>query len=160
MSFEAKTRPIERLNVALSAGAVATSVLVGSPAFAASVALGAAIEALNFRGLAIGARALFEGTLGSGSGAWSALFAVRLGVLAPVLLLALRHGAEPVGLVVGLSMILPASVIGGWLVRPEIVPVELQPAAPAPDDPSWDAWNPWLARERRPSEDDDEGAEV
>ena len=32
------------------------------------------------------------------------------------------------------------------------------PGAPAlqPDDPSWDAWNPWLARERDPHPDGDE----
>jgi hypothetical protein len=31
----------------------------------------------------------------------------------------------------------------------------VDPDAPAlaPDDPSWDAWNPWLAREVEPSED-------
>jgi hypothetical protein len=43
-------------------------------------------------------------------------------------------------------------VIAAWRARPAPYP-----SAPALDaeDPSWDAWNPWLARERDPEADED-----
>ena len=43
-------------------------------------------------------------------------------------------------------------VIAAWRNRPTIL--EGLPAL-ASDDPEWDNWNPWLARERDPDEDDD-----
>ena len=41
--------------------------------------------------------------------------------------------------------IMPAAIIEAWRTRPAI-----DPNAPAldADDPSWDNWNPWLAREQ------------
>ena len=153
MIFAEQVQPIERLNVALSAGAVATPAVAASPAFAASVAVGAAIEVLNFRGLAVQCQGFFGSQLGQGGSAWTALTGLRLAVLATVILAAIRHGAEPVGLVVGLSMILPAAAIAGWWLRPAPMDPALAPPAPPPDDPSWDQWNPWLARERALPED-------
>jgi hypothetical protein len=158
-SFALQVRPIERLNVALSAGAVAAAASVASPLFAASVALGALIEALNFRGLALQCQGFFGSQLGTGGGAWAVLSVLRLAVLATVLLAAIRQGAEPAGLVVGLSTILPAAVIAGFWLRPAPMDPSLAPPAPPPDDPSWDLWNPWLSREREPSEDGDDPEE-
>jgi hypothetical protein len=67
---------------------------------------------------------------------------------------AIGAGAHPVGLVIGLSTIVPAVVIAA--IRHE--PMASVPAVPGPppDDPSWDEWNPWTASERRPAEEDDE----
>ncbi len=61
-------------------------------------------------------------------------------------------GAHPVGLVIGLSTIIPAAILEAWRARPLI---ESAATGLAPDDPAWDRWNPWLARERA----EDEGAE-
>jgi hypothetical protein len=140
------------MNLFLSGGAVATAAAVASPAFAASVALGATLEAVNFRGLALAAERLLSGG-NSGRALWSSLFSLRLVMLAGVLFVAIRAGAEPAGLVIGLSMILPAAIVAAWRMRPPV-----DPTAPAltPEDPSWDLWNPWLARERTPEEEEDE----
>lgn len=156
MSLDVCTTPIQRWNAVLSAGAVAMASALGSPALALSVALGAVVEALNFRGLTIAARSFVLGEPG-GRGLWTALFVMRLGVLATVLLLAIRRGAEPVGLLIGLSMILPAALLGAWKVRPRIPEAgrALEPVPP-PDDPSWDdpglRWGLWFARERTDDE--------
>jgi hypothetical protein len=66
---------------------------------------------------------------------------------------ALYFGAHPVGLLIGLSLIVPAAIIEAWRARPAV-----NPEAPqlAPDDPDWERWNPWLAREREESEEVDE----
>ncbi len=152
MHFMDKARPIEQANVVFSTSAVVASAALVSPWFAASVALGAVVEGLNFRTMARGASHMFAGEIGANP-VWSALFGLRLAMLAGVLFVAIRAGAEPVGLLVGLSMILPAAVVGGWRARPPIDP----DAEPLPaDDPSWDLWNPWLAREAEPSDEDDE----
>jgi len=142
---------MERLNFGISAGAVAAGFALASPAFAASLAAGAAIEALNFRVLRSGATQLFGGNFVAGK-LWAMGFGVRFAFLAVAISLALGAGAHPVALVLGLSTTIPAVLIGAWLQRPAI-----DPNAPAldGDDPSWDAWDPWLARERDPSEDEE-----
>lgn len=143
---------MERLNFGISAGAVAAGFALASPAFATSLALGAAIEALNFRALRAGASQLFGGNLVAGK-AWAMGFGIRFAFLAVAISLALGAGAHPVALVLGLSTTIPAVVIGAWLQRPAIDP---DAPAIAADDPSWDVWNPWLARERDPSEDEEQ----
>jgi len=142
--------PIERTNLALSAGAVAASWWLATPAFALSLGLGALLETVNFRGLRRSAQFLFWGQVRSGRG-WWALFALRFGLLGIGIGSALAFGADPVGLLVGLSLIIPAAVFEAWRARPPIDPTA---AALAPDDPSWDAWNAWLARERETAEED------
>jgi hypothetical protein len=140
---------VERLNLAVSAGAAAAGYALVSPAFAAGVAAGAAIEAVSFRHLLRSGRQLFEGrSLG-----WGAGFGLRFALLGTGIAGALWAGAHPIGLVLGLSLILPLVVVEAWRNRPPI-----DPGAPAlpQDDPSWDRWNPWLARER----EDDEGDEA
>jgi len=142
---------IERLNFAIAAGAVAVGYAAGGPAFATSLALGAGIEGVNFRALRSGSQRLFAGDLAVGH-AWAAGFALRFVVLAGAIALSLRAGAHPVGLVLGLSTIVPAVIVGAWRARP---PIGNPQPGPPPDDPSWDAWNPWLARERDPAEQEE-----
>jgi hypothetical protein len=144
--------PIERWNLALSAGAVATSLVVATPGFAAGLAVGAALEAFNFRGLRRSAEFLFWGEI-PGQRAWSAVFGIRFGLLAIGIFAALYLGTDAAGLLVGLSLIMPAAIIEAWRTRPPIVPDAPTLAA---EDPGWDDWNPWLAREIEPSEEPDE----
>lgn len=144
--------PIERTNLTLSAGAVAASLVLTTPTFAWSLAVGALLETLNFRGLYRSAQFLFWGQIRSG-GAWSGVFALRFGMMVIGIGSALYFGAHPVGLLIGLSLIMPAAIIEAWRARPAV-----DPEAPqlAPDDPDWERWNPWLARERDESEEVDE----
>ena len=146
-----KIDPIERMNLTLSAGAVAASFVLATPLFAASLAVGALLETVNFRGLRRQAQFLFWGEIRS-SGAWNGVFALRFVLLVLGIGGALAFGADPVGLLVGLSIIMPAAVIEAWRTRPAVDPDA--PSLPA-DDPSWDRWNPWLARERELREDED-----
>jgi len=143
---------MERMNLGISAGAVAAAFALASPVFAASLAFGAAIEAVNFRALRAAASRLFAGDRAMGK-AWAAGFGLRFGFLAVAISLALSAGAHPVGLVIGLSTTIPAVVLGAIYMRPPVL--ETGPAPP-PDDPSWDAWNPWLARERDPAESEED----
>ncbi len=140
---------VERLNLVFSASAVAASWAFVSPAFAGGIAAGALIEAVNFRGLFRAGKRLFTGHAPSWTSGWS----LRFGLLAAGIGASLYFGADPVGLVIGLSLILPAAVIEAWHSRPPVL--EDAPALP-PDDPSWDRWDPWLARER-PDDDLDDG---
>ena len=143
--------PIERANLTLSAGAVAASLVFASPAFAAGLAAGALLEAVNFRGLRRQAQFLFWGEIRSGGG-WTGVSALRYGLLVIGIFAALYFGADPAGLLVGLSLIMPAAVVAAWRSRPAV-----DPSAPAldPEDPAWERWNPWLARERDDEAEDD-----
>lgn len=149
MSEKFDIERVQGLNLGLSAGAVAVSWMLLSPLFAVSLAAGAALEAANFRSLRRSCQAIFQSGV-SGSGAAASSFGLRFVLLAVAVGLALYLGAHPVGLVIGLSLIVPAAVIAAWMARPEPVPTT---PAPPPDDPSWDEWNPWLARERDAEED-------
>jgi len=141
--------PIERTNLTLSAGAVAASLALASPGFAASLAFGALLEAWNFRGLRRSAQFLFWGEI-RGSRGWLGVYALRMSLLVIGIGAALYFGANPIGLLIGLSLIMPATVIEAWRARPAI-----DPSAPvlAQDDPGWERWNPWLARERAADEE-------
>ncbi len=134
------TRPIEQLNLALSAGAVATAALVASPGFAASVAVGAFLEGLSFRGLSVASKAFFRGVV-RGQLVWLLLLGMRLGAVGTLLYFAVRLGADPVGLLVGLSVILPATVVGSLRLRPAIDPEAA--ALPPEDEPDW-GWDAHL----------------
>jgi hypothetical protein len=137
-------------NLAFCAGAVAAGYELVSPRFAASLALGALLETLNFRFLWRASQRIL--LAGSPAGAVLGAFGLRFALLALALWAALRAGADEVGLVIGLSLMVPAVVLAAWRARPAPGPAG---EAPPPDDPSWDAWNPWLARERElPGEDE------
>lgn len=144
--------PIERTNLKLSAGAAALSLALASPAFAASLVAGAALESVNFRGLRRSAIAFLGGEM-PGGGGFRAVAGLRLLLLTVGIATALGLGAHPVGLVIGLSLIMPAAIIEAWRHRPPV-----RPDAPglSPEDPDWDRWDAWLARERENSEDEEE----
>jgi hypothetical protein len=144
--------PIERWNIAISAGAIATSLAIATPAFATSLAVGAALETANFHALRRSAQFLFWGVL-PGQRAWAAVFGLRFSLLAIGIIAALYFGADAAGLLVGLSLIMPATIIEAWRSRP---PVDPDASRLADDDPSWDRWNPWLARESSASDEPDE----
>jgi hypothetical protein len=141
--------PIERTNLALCASAAVAGSWLLSPHFALSLLAGAVLEAVNFRGLRRSAEFLFRGNLSAGSG-WQGLFALRFGLLVVGIGAALYVGAHPLGLLLGLSLIMPAAIFEAWRARP---PIDPNAPALAPDDPAWDRWNPWLAREGEPEED-------
>ena len=143
--------PVERLNFSLCAAVVALSAALASPVFTVSVAVGALLEAVNFRALRRSATRLLSGEI-AGSGPWTAIFVLRFTLLAVGMYIALDAGAHPVGLILGLSIIVPAVVINAWRTPPPMVSTD---DVPPPDDPSWDEWNPWLARERDPREEDE-----
>jgi hypothetical protein len=144
--------PVQRTNLKLSAGAVAASLVLVSPLFALSMAAGALIEAVSFGGLRRSARFLFAGEI-RGSRKWLLVFALRFSIVALVIMGAMHFGAHPIGLVIGLSLMVPAVLIEAWRARPAI-----DPSAPAldPEDPAWDLWDPWLVRERDPYDEDDQ----
>ena len=144
-------QPIERLNLALCAGATAASWWLVSPGFALAVGFGALLEAVNFRGLYQQSQLLFFGEINGGR-SWTGLYALRFGLLVIGIGGALALGAHPVGLVIGLSLIMPTAIWWAWRNRPG-----LDPSAPALafDDPAWERWNPWLAREQELVDEDD-----
>jgi hypothetical protein len=144
--------PIERWNIAISASAVATSLAVATPAFATSLAVGAALEAANFRAMRRSAQFLFWGVM-PGQRAWAAVFGLRFILLATGICAALYFGADAAGLLIGLSLIMPATVIEAWRSRP---PVDTSAPRLDDDDPSWDRWNPWLARESKVRDEGEE----
>ena len=143
--------PIERTNLTLSASAVAVSLLLATPAFALSLAIGAALEAVNFRGLRRSAQFLFWGEI-AGSGPWVGVYGLRFSLLVIGIGSALYFGADPAGLLVGLSLIMPAAVIEAWRARPSVDP---DAPALAIDDEAWERWNPWIAREQEPGEEEE-----
>lgn len=147
---------VTRTSLGLAAAAVAAAALLVSPLFAASLALGALFEHLNFRGLYRSAAALVLPD-GAGAGRGIAWMGPRFALLALAIGVALALGAHPVGLVIGLSLVVPAAVIEAWRVRPPV-----DPSAPtlAPDDESWDRWDPWLAREREPDACDEDWSDA
>ena len=142
---------MERMNLTLSAGAVAASFALAPPQFAWSVAAGAALEALNFGVMLRSARELFRGEIQGGAG-WVGLFGLRFALLAPAIVIALWAGAHPVGLVAGLSVAMPAVVFGAWRSRPPVLEVDPALVVPA-DDPSWDRWSVWRVREVAPRDE-------
>jgi hypothetical protein len=145
-------QPIERLNLALGAGASAASWWLVSPHFALSLGFGALLETVNFRGLHQQAQLLFWGEIRSGGG-WTGLYALRFGLLVIGIGGGLALGAHPVGLIVGLSLIMPTAIVWAWRNRPAP-----DPNAPALafDDPAWERWNPWFAREDEARDEEDD----
>jgi hypothetical protein len=138
-------------SLAFSACAAAASWAFISPRFAGSLALGAALEALNFRTLFRYWRSAMLGSDRLGLAAFGS-FGLRFVMLGACVWAALAFGAHALGLLLGLSLVVPGVLIAAWRARPVA-----DPDAPvlAADDPSWQAWDPWLAREREPIDDED-----
>jgi hypothetical protein len=151
---------VERLNLTLSAGAVAASMALATPHFATSLAVGAALEAVNFRALRRMGKRLVSGELVA-TGPQIGIFGVRFLLLATAIVLSMAAGANPVALLIGLSIVVPAVVIDAWRHRPPIEACEPVPVPP-PDDPSWDEWNVWRVQgvDSPSPSDEDESNEV
>lgn len=146
-----KLEPIERMSLALSAGSVGVAYAFASPRFATGMAVGAALEAVNLRAQVRGARAFFAGNWTRGAQGWMAGFGLRFGLLAIAIVLVLGQGVDPLGLVVGFSLSMPAVILWAWRNRPELIDHPVEPAL-AVDDPSWDDWNVWRGREVAPDD--------
>jgi hypothetical protein len=141
-----KFHPAERVNMGMSAGAVAASFAVASPHFAGSLAIGAVLEAMNFRFMHGVAEALFSGVV-NGGGPWVGVLSLRLGLVFGGVVAAMTAGADPLALVLGLSIAMPATVISALMNRPEVIAQKPGPGLD-PEDPSWDLYSIWRAAER------------
>ncbi len=153
-----KLYPAEKLNLGLSAGAVATSLALATPLFAGSLAFGATLGSVNFRFLHTTAEGVFQGAVQSS--AWVVVLAFRLALVFAGICAAMLLGADAMGLLIGLSIVMPATVAAAVWLRPAHVPTMPGPAV-APDDPIWDDYSVWrpdreIKRKERRSADDDE----
>ena len=151
MTRTIQERAVLGYSLVFSASAAAASWALVSPRFAGSLALGAALEAVNFRALFGHWRSALLGSERAGLAAFGG-FGLRFLLLGAAVWAALALGAHPVGLVLGLSLVVPGVLLAAWRARP--LP---SPDAPvlAADDPSWEAWNAWLAHERDLEADED-----
>jgi len=137
--------PIERVSLTFCVGAVGAAYALAPTPFATGVAVGAALESVNLRTQVRAARLLFDGER-AGGGRWAGAFGMRLGLMAIGILGVLKLGADPAGVVVGISLAIPAVVYWAWHNRPAVQHFEAEPAL-APDDPSWDRWSVWRGGE-------------
>ena len=160
MKFELAS--VERLNLGLSAGAVAASLALVSPHFAGSLAAGAFLEALNLGAIHRGAKRLFRGEI-EGARTWVGLFSMRFLTLAAAIFATMQAGADVAALLIGLSITMPATVLDAWLNRPAVVdPATLPPfvdggALPEDqsDDAYWESYSVWRPGRLITSERDD-----
>jgi hypothetical protein len=146
---------LQGLNLTLSAGGLAASALLAGPAFATAYALGAALEAVNFRALCACTTRVLSGQLDGGR-FWIGLLGLRLAMLFGAMGVALAAGAHPLGLLLGVSTVVPAVLLGAWWLGPPVDPSA--PALPA-DDPAWDHWSVWRADVALPALEDEDPAE-
>ena len=109
---------VEQWNLGLSASAVAASLALGTPHFATSLAAGAFLEALTLGALRRSALQVFAGQM---TRSWTGAFALRFLALAAAIFLTLEAGANPIALLIGLSIAMPAVLIDAWLNRPPIL---------------------------------------
>jgi len=152
------------MSLVVSASAVGAAYALGSTAFANALAIGAVIETINLRALVRAARTFFSGERPEkvGAGPWVGGFGMRFVATAAAVIAALQLGTDPTGLLVGLSLAMPAVVVWAWRHRPPAV-AHAASEALAPDDPSWDQWSIWRAGEVEPpneDERDDEGMQI
>ncbi|MCP4036483.1 MAG: hypothetical protein GY944_17470 [bacterium] len=147
-----KFYPAEKLNLGLSAGAVAASFAIASPQFAGSLAVGAMLGSVNFRFLHKTAEGVFNGFMQSGS--WVAVLVFRLALVFAGICAAMMMGADAIGLVIGLSIVMPATVAAAVWLRPENIPTAPGPAI-APDDPTWDGYSVWRPNRELPRSRDE-----
>lgn len=148
------SQALQRFHLTLSVGGIAASALLAGPAFTVAYALGAALEAVNFRALCACASRILSGP-SDGSRTWLALLGMRLTMLFAAMGVALVAGAHPLGLLLGVSTVVPAVLVGAWWLGPPIDPNA--PALP-PDDPAWDHWSIWRADVVEPAADHEETA--
>lgn len=166
MNFELAR--VERLNLGLSAGAVAASLALVSPHFAGSLAAGAFLEALNLGAIHRGAKRLFTGEI-EGARTWIGLFSMRFLTLGAAIFVTMQAGADVAALLIGLSITMPATVIDAWLNRPAVVDPATLPsfvdgdplsraaalAEDQSDDEYWESYSVWRPGRLITSERDD-----
>lgn len=111
---------VERLNLGLSAGAVAASFALVTPHFAGSLAAGALLEALNLGAIHRGAQRFFSGE-SSSTRAWIGVFSLRFLTLGAAIFVTMQAGANPAALLIGLSIAMPATLIDAWINRPPVL---------------------------------------
>lgn len=117
MGFE--LAKVEQWNIGLSASAVAASLALATPHFATSLAAGAFLEAINLGAIHRAAKRLFAGELMSRG--WVGGLSMRFVILGVAIYMTMDAGANPVALLIGLSIAMPATIIDAWLNRPPIV---------------------------------------
>ena len=85
--------------------------------------------------------------------------AICLAVLSVAVAMAIGAGLQPIPLVIGLSLVMPAVVIDAWRNRPVVTPQPDYPVPP-PDDPAWDRFSVWRfsAMDEQPEEDENDDA--
>lgn len=150
-----KLERVERLNLGLSAGAVAVSYALTTPQIASSLAIGAALEAINFGALHRSAKLYLGGEV-IGAGPWVGLFGFRFAMLGVGIVVAMHAGAHPIALVCGLSIAMPAVLIDAWLHRPDFDPTsQAEYEVPPPEDESWDRITVWRVDDFDEKEDTD-----
>lgn len=144
---------VGRWYLALVAGAVSVAWFASSPGVAISLLCGAGIGALNFFLIYRNCQAIFLGAAGgerNGTVVAALGFCLRFGMLLLVVAVSIYIGAHPVGLVIGLSLIVPAILIQTWISRPAVD----RAATLAPlDDGCREIWNASLVREEITEED-------
>jgi hypothetical protein len=110
---------VEQWNLGLSASAVAVSYALVTPHFATSLAAGAFLEAINLGAIHRASKRLFAGELMSAG--WVGGLSLRFIILGTAIYLTMHAGANPIALLIGLSIAMPATLIDAWLNRPPIV---------------------------------------
>jgi len=110
---------VEQWNIGLSASAVAASYALATPHFATSLAAGAFLEAINLGAIHRAAQRFFAGQMMSLG--WIGGLSLRFIILGTAIYLTMRAGANPIALLIGLSIAMPATLIDAWLNRPPII---------------------------------------
>jgi hypothetical protein len=87
-----------------------------------------------------------------GGGPWVVVLILRLGLVFAGIIAAMMTGADPIALVIGLSLAMPATVAAAVWHRPAIEEVAAQDApAIDPDDSSWDDFSVWRPSRQIPN---------
>ena len=125
--------------------------LFGPSGVAVSILFGASIVAVNFFLLYRNCQAIFAGAAdGERNGKVAAAlgFSLRFLLLLLVVAVSIYIGTHPIGLVIGLSLIVPSILVHTWINRPAT-----DEASAFNDEEGWETWNPSLAREEVTDED-------
>ncbi len=77
---------------------------------------------------------------------------LRIAMVCGGIAVAMTAGADPLGLALGLSLVMPATLIAALWNRPQVVEQAADPGLD-PDDPSWDRYSIWRAAEREEDEE-------
>lgn len=131
--------PFASSYIAVSLAAYVLAAAFATAYFAWSLLLGIMLEWVNFVFLRRSCRRVLSGS----SSGLIGNFGVRFVLLAVVVGLALSLGCHPIGLLVGLSVVVPSGIIAAWRVRPLPLSSNINS-----EEYDWDNWDPWRAQER------------